>query len=290
MKPVEAEGYHDINKKIYHILVPLANPKHEIPKLMLAGQLVKNIGSEGEVTTLNIIEIPEQLPYHFLQTENPILKERKKLQEQMLSVAAEFGEKEGVLVNPKILYSHDKFTSIQMVTRDYNFDFLLLGWSDSFSGNYNSTVRRLARNSLSPVGVLKDNGLKEIKKVLIPFRASDEVGQGMKLMLEFVSRTNIETTIFTVISPESDIIKEKKRVQKALREYIEGYKQINIKIIDCKNPGQKIIEEAESDDYDLIVFGASKRLLVKARLINSIPHQVGEKVTSSVLIVYSPGK
>lgn len=290
LEPAFTEGYHDISKKVYHILVPLANPEHEIAKLKLAGQLVKSIGREGEVTALSIIELPEQLPYNFLETENVILDERKRIQKQMLCMAAEFGREEELLVNPRILYSHDKFKSIQMIAQNNKFDFLLLGWSDSFSRSNNSVVRRLARTALSPVGILKDNGLKEIKKVLIPYRGDDEVEQGLKLILQFVSRNKTleKATIFRVISPEVDVSEEKEHIQDVLGKYITDNQKVVIKIVQGKDLVQTIIKEAENYSYDLIVFGASKRLLVKARLIDSIPHQIEEKVKSSVLTVYSP--
>jgi hypothetical protein len=115
-----------IEKQIYRVLVPMSNPDHQIAMLKVSSELIKNSQMEGEVNILNVLEVPDQTPLDLVDHKEKLLPKRRELQQQMLNIAVDFGKKEEVIINPKIIYSHSKFSSIYNMIQQENINFLLL--------------------------------------------------------------------------------------------------------------------------------------------------------------------
>ncbi|MCK8828556.1 amino acid permease [Natroniella acetigena] len=274
-------------EEIYHVLTPVANPDSATSLLGVSAGMIKARPLRAENTILNIIELPGQTPLNLMEQKEEFLSERRKVQQEMLELAVGFGEKEGIIINPRILYSRDRFNTINNIVAQEEIDFLLLGWHGSFSvGNiYNSLVKKLVRQAPCPVGVLKDNGLEEVQDILVPYRGSEHAYWGVEVAQRLASTQNGAVTVLRVVKPGVDAQAEEERALSEVEEIITGEVDINIKVVYAGEVVDGILSESANNEYDLIVMGASKEWRFKNMLFGSIPDIVADKADTSVLMV-----
>ena len=277
-----------IDDESYKILTPMANPNTEASMLKIAAGLTKNIARETEVKPLSVVEVPEQTPLDFAANNEELLKERHKVQQEMFELALEFGEQEGIIISPQILYSRDRFSTIYNMVIKESINFLLLGWHGSFSISniYSSLVKNLVRRARCPVGVLKDNGLEETKQILVPYRGSEHAYYGVKIAQRLAwDYEDGQVTILRVIKAGADAEAEKKKALAEVEDIITDNVDIEVRVVVASKVVDGIITETVNNNYDLIIMGASKEWRFKNMLFGSVPDIVAEKSDTSVLMV-----
>lgn len=271
------------------VLVLLANPVHERPLLTVASSIASGHTGAGRATAMNIIEIPPQAPLDLPEYRREILQERQKTLQDMMSSAVEYGRIKGFHIEPRILYSRDKTRTVNNVINEEGFDFALLGWHGSLSMGriYHSMVKQLVRRARCPIGVLKNNGLEKVRRILVPFRGSEHALWGTRLASEMVSGAKDgRVTILRVVGEGTDEDEEKSRVISEIASYADP-SSVGIKVVHADRVLDGIMQEAEAASYDLVMMGASKEWILKNMLFGSIPDLVAEECPVSVLMVRS---
>ncbi len=279
---------HELEKDIYRILVPMANPHHEISMLKLSSKIAKSQPQEGEINLLNILKIPEQTPLDLAKYREKTVDKRKKVYQEMLSLATEFGEKEEIVINPRIMYSRERRKTIENFIKNEKINFLLLGWHDPMNvvNIYNSLVKDLIRNAPCPVGVLKDRGVEKLENILVPYRGSEHAYWGVKVASEFIKNTEGKVTVLRIVKPGIDPEEEKKVAQEEIKELMDN-NNIEIKVVFADQVVNGILSEAANNDYDIVFMGASKEWTLKNMLFGSIPDIVAEELDISILMLRS---
>ena len=278
----------EVERDIYRILVPMANPGHEISMLKLSTKLAKSQPQAGELNILNILKIPEQTPLNLADYREKTVDKRKEVYQEMLNLASEFSEKEEIIINPKIMYSRNRRKAIKNSIKNDDINFLLLGWNDPMNvvHIYNSLVKDLIRNAPCPVGVLKDRGFDKLENILVPYRGSEHAYWGVQVATEFIKNTDEgKVTVLRVIKPGVDPEEEKE----IAREEIKGLmnERVEIKVVFADQVVSGIVSEVANNSYDIIFMGASKEWTFKNMLFGSIPDIIAEKVDISVLMLRS---
>ena len=276
----------DLEKNIYRILVPMANPAHEVSMLRVSTKIAKSQPQEGELDLLNVIKIPEQSPLDLAQYREKTIDRRKETYQKMLNIATEYGNKEQIMINPRIMYSRSRRKTIKNIIASEKINFLLLGWYDSMNiaNIYNSLVKDLIRTVPCPVGVLKDKGFEKIENILIPYRGSEHAYWAVQLAAKMLSSEG-EITILRVIKPGVDAAEEKEAAEEEIQE-IKG-ENINIKVVSADEVVTGILKEENNNNYDIIFMGASKEWRFKNMLFGSIPDIIAEKAETSILMLRS---
>ena len=274
-----------------HVLAPLANPEGESALLNLSGKLVSNSPQVGEITALNIFEIPSQSPLSLIQQDDEVTKKARNIQRSIMRVAINFGEENNILINPRVVYSHDKFKTLLNIVKKENIDYLQMGWHGTMniSTLRRSFVNRVVRNAECPVGVLKYKGLKEINNVLVPYRGSEHAYFGVEMAARLTQGEDKKLTILRVIKPGVDSEKDEKSARKELGPLLEDHKNHEIKVIEAESVVDGIIGQTSEEEYDLMIIGASKEWRFKNLLFGSIPDFVAEESNCSVLMVRQYG-
>ncbi len=280
----------EFSKNNIRILTPMADPKHESALLKISSQMLKNIDLGGEITALNILEIPDQTPLDLIEYDDETINKVQAAQKSMMENALNFGKKENIIINPRVLYSRDRFKTIINLIEQEKFDFLIMGWYGSFSmaNIYNSFVNRLVRNAPCSVGVLKDNGLENIENILVPYRGSEHAYLGVELSLKMVSSENGKVNILRIVKVGTDKKQEKEQALKELNPLIEDKEKLpefEIVVIEADTVVNGILNQCKKINYDLIIMGASKEWNLKNLLFGSIPDIVAEEADTSVLML-----
>lgn len=274
-----------------NILTPLANPEGESALLTISSQLVKNSPAAGEITALNIFEIPDQVPLNLMQKDSQVINEARELQRKIMNVAVEFGKKQNVLINPRIVYSHNKYNTLLDIIEKENFDYLQLGWHGSMniSKLTRSFVNRVVRCAACPVGVLKYKGLDKIDNILVPYRGSEHAYFGAEMAFRLAAEKDKSVTILRVIKPGADVEQDRESAYQELQPVIDENVNYEIKAVEAESVADGIVNITCSEDYDLLIIGASKEWRFKNLLFGSIPDLVAEEADCSVLMVRQYG-
>ncbi|SDL54188.1 universal stress protein [Halarsenatibacter silvermanii] len=153
---------------------------------------------------------------------------------------------------------------------------------------YESLVNKLVQNAPCPVGVLKDNGLQEPRKILVPYRGSEHAYWGVKVAKRLASNYGNmgEVVILRVIERGGDPQKEEENAWKQVKDIFEDSSVSGeIKVVFADKVVEGIINESYNKDYNLIIMGASKEWRLKNMLFGSVPDIVAEEAETSVLMV-----
>ena len=273
----------------YHLLTAVANPASGRPLLNISNKLLERSALDSEISVLNIIEIPEQLPLRSARERENFMKERKETQSDLFDLIQEVSAETGTMINPRVKYSRNRYRTMMNTIINENVDFLMLGWHGSLNVSKisRSMVGQLVRKAPCKVGVLKDRGLDEICKILVPFRGSEHAEFGLDLAGDFSENKDCLVTVLRVVKPGTNIEKEKDRARKEIEKILPEEREVNyeIKVVENDVVANGIVEEANSNGYDLTIIGASKEFRFKNILFGSIPDVVADSVESSVLMV-----
>lgn len=274
-----------------HVLAPLANPKSESSLLNLSGMLVRNSPGAGEITALNIFEVPEQAPLDLIQEDGEVMQKVRNIQRSIMNVAMDYGEKQNILINPRVVYSRDKYPTLLNLIKNEQIDYLQMGWHGEMSLTKlrRSFVNSVVRNAECPVGVLKDKGLDKIDNIIVPFRGSEHAYFGVEMALRLTSNPGKKVTILRVIKPGVDPEKDKENAEKELASLFDEKSNYEIKVVEAESVVDGIISQTKEGNYDLMIVGASKEWRFKNLLFGSIPDLVAEETDCSVLMVRQYG-
>ena len=251
--------------------------------------IVETSPLQGEITALNVIEVPNQTPLDVADLQHRVMEERLEVQKEMQKLAADFGKEKNIIINPRIVYGRNKYHTILEEASRGDIDFMVLGWHGPLSVGYiyKSMVKKLVRHAPCSVGVLKNKGLNELNKVIIPYDGGPHARFGVALAQKAVlgHEGDKKVTVLRVLGPKGDKEKETEKIRKDLENIILPGTNLEVKIILSNNVVDGIIDYVEENEHDLLILGASNQWTFKNFLFGSIPDIVAERAPSSVLML-----
>ncbi|MFQ5975964.1 MAG: amino acid permease [Candidatus Hydrothermarchaeales archaeon] len=265
---------------VYRILVPMANPAHEEEKLKIAATI--NRARKGEVLALNVMEIPAQTP---LEVGRKLYIEREKEQETILKKVAKRAETIGVPVKTKHVISHNISKAIVDTAKARHCNLILAGWKGKVKSSrvIGSVVGEVIRKSTVNVAVLKSRGLKDLKKILLPYRGGPHGRVCLDLVRDLMRASDAKLTVIKVL-PKGSVKKEAKALQEVLKQDFDEFQErIDTQVFKGKDIVGNIA--IKSREYDLVVIGASNEWKLKRFLFGSIPDGTANKAYCSVMMV-----
>jgi nucleotide-binding universal stress UspA family protein len=144
---------------------------------------------------------------------------------------------------------------------------------------------------------LKDRGLTRLKKILVPVSGGPHAQLGLKIAQELATEWNATITALN--------IQRGKGVSDASSEFdrqsVELFKSEALDFVQETLLGVGVKAESRvildtdivkaivhvADDHDLVVMGASNEWFLRRRLFGSIPDQIANNASVSVLMVRS---
>ncbi|MDY6958852.1 MAG: amino acid permease [Halobacteriota archaeon] len=292
-------------KKVIHaeeestrkILVPFTNLFYERIKIRIAAALATE---NGTMVRLNVVTIPDQVPMK--SALSYIGKESIELMEEI----QELDKKVNVRRDYKQVIAHQASETIVKVAEEENCELILLGkyMTRVPTARIKETMASyILHRAGMDIGVLsmndeciskvrkrrgletKEDGkpndeLPRIKKILVPYDDNHHT----PLALEFARKIGIyeksNVTLFKV-SYKKDMKENEEKIERIMEDFsIEGFK-LKPEIVTGTSPAKEII--AASEEYDLIIMGASKRWVLNKFLFGSIPDRVMAEASCPVL-------
>lgn len=135
--------------------------------------------------------------------------------------------------------------------------------------------------------------IKTVEKILIPVGDGPNVLLGLQLASQLSSAEKGKITLLRVIPPSSSANIDNQRnlvrtmAHQSLLDYQHDF-EIDVVIRTSNNLVEAILETAKSDEYDLLILGASEQTHVGSLIFGTIPYKLAKLSPCPVLIIRKP--
>jgi nucleotide-binding universal stress UspA family protein len=275
------------------VAVALANPNTERALLRL-GRLVAT-GSEtpGEVIALRLVRVPRQTPLRAVEARTGLItKAGASLAEAIadLSPVAEPARRPVAQTTAEVVIepAHDIAVGLVEEATNHGADLLMLGWHGGFSlGRIaDSPVRRVVGRLPADLTVLRDRGLADLGRILLPWGGGPHARLGLEVALRIAGATGAKIDLLRAVRGSVDPERETASVLDEIRPLTDQVDvTVEVLVHQSEDVVNTIVEAAGEHDYDLLIIGASGESGLRTVLFGTIPDIVADRAPCSVLLV-----
>lgn len=270
------------------VTVALANPEHEASLLTLGQYIATGREEGGEVTGLHLVRVPLQTP---LDDARKQLEGRRVFTETLRTVEESRRQEGGALRETKMDaisdVAHEPFAALmaEVVRRDS--DLLLMGWQGGLSVGqiYKNPVQRLISDVEADVAVLKDRGIDQIQRILIPWGGGMHARLGLEVAVRLARSTRARIDLLRIVRTDTDRERERAQLERSTATLTAGLENVHILIEEDDDVTERVVKQLEVFAYDLVVIGASREWRIRNVLLGSIPDVIADRASCSVLMV-----
>jgi amino acid transporter/nucleotide-binding universal stress UspA family protein len=276
------------------ILLPLSNPETKGSLLKLGTALAK--ARNARLHLAHIVSVPVQTP---LEAGRLAYDRTKREKETLLDGAIRFAREQGTRARASALVAHDVPEALLNMADVEQAEMILMGWRGEIRGPSlrGTNVAGVVKAANSHVLVLKDNGLEQVRRILVPVGSGPHSKLGLTLAQQLAAEWGAEITAIAVqvgkghAEAKSEFDHESLELFQGLAEERvaetlgEGGAAVDVTAVIGFDVAQAIIDSAEG--HDLVIIGASDEWVVRQWLFGSLPDEVANAVSASVLMVRS---
>ncbi|MGD2295343.1 MAG: amino acid permease [Candidatus Aminicenantes bacterium] len=276
------------------ILVPLANPDTEYSLLMLSTALAKK--HKAQLQLIHVVDVPGQTP---LEAGGLEYEKQRWEEKTLLETASYHAAEQGVRARATAIVARSVSSAILSVAEMEQPEYIIMGWKGtvriSRTGRTNvADVLKIARGN---VLVLKDRGLPDVKRIIVPVSGGSHAQLGLKLAQVLAEEWNASLIALNVrvgrgpSAARSEFDKQSIQLfQDKAKEFVKDTLDAvgvsaEVDVIIDTDIARAIARSAQKND--LIVIGASEEWAFRRRLFGSIPDRVADQAEGSVLMVRS---
>ena len=281
------------------VAVALANPATERPLLRLGRLLATGSEMPGEILALRLIKVPRQTPLRAVGARTGLITKAGSSLAEAVADLPPFPETSRrpvgdttseIVIEP----AHDVAVGLVEETVDHEADLLLLGWHGGFSlGRIaDSPVRRVVGGLPADFAVLKERGLADLNRILLPWGGGPHARLGLEMALRIADATGARVDLLRAVRRDVDPEREADSVRDEIEPLTsEVDTEVDVLVEPSDDVVATIVETAGERDYDLLIIGASGESGLRTVLFGTIPDIVADRVRCSVLLVrrYVPG-
>ncbi|UCC66234.1 MAG: amino acid permease, partial [Deltaproteobacteria bacterium] len=191
-----AENYMTARREAFPIiLVPLAYPQTEGSLLKVGAALARE--HRARLHLVHVVSVPTQTP---LEAGRMEFEEIRHQQETLLDVALRHATEQGVRARGNALIAHNVPSAILSVADMENPDLILMGWHGDVRAprTQRTTVANVLKVANCNVLVFRDNGLNEVRRILVPVGSGPHSKLGLRLAHELAKEWGASITAMTV--------------------------------------------------------------------------------------------
>lgn len=261
------------------VLVPISRPETIESLVNIACDL---LAEGGTMRLLNIIEVPQQLPYEYADT-------RKAKARELLIEASGYCQKHGVTPKLEIVSARIIPEAILDLAKRYKADLIVMGSSQRSVPEkvlFGNVVDRVLREAPCEVVIFSySKKMEPIKyeKILVPTSGYKHAQRAMDIAIRFQKMFGGSiTTMF--VGTEADAEKANIILKKA-RLHAERLGTNIDAIFKTGSVVDNIVNTAKEGDYTLIIIGSTERPSYYTVLLGSTADEIVTKAPCNVLVV-----
>ena len=276
------------------ILVPLANPDTQYSLLMLSTALAKR--RRAHLQLIHVVRVPAQTPLEAGRIE---YEKRRWEKKTLLDTASYHAAEQGVRARATAIVAHSVPSAILSIADVEQPDLIVMGWRGEVRmlRTQRTNVAGVLKIAKGNVLVLKDRGLHNVRRILVPISGGSHAQLGLQLAHELASEWDASITALNVqvgrgpSAASSDFDRESIRLfQGKAEDFVrdtltKAGVPADICVVMETDIAGAIVRTAE--EHDLIVMGASEEWALRRWLFGSIPDKVANQSLVSVLMVRS---
>jgi amino acid transporter/nucleotide-binding universal stress UspA family protein len=290
-----AEDYKAARREAFPvILLPLSTPETR-GALLAVGTALARV-RRASLHLVHVVSVPPQTP---LEAGRMEFEQTRREQETILDVASRHAAEQGIRTRANALVAHNVPSAILSVADIEEPDLILMGWNEHVRGarTRGTNVAGVAKVANRNVLVLKDNGLDEIRRILVPTAGGPHAKLGLRVAQDLATECGATVTAMTVqvghgySAARSEFDHESLQFFQGLAE---EYSRDALRDAGVTAEISAVIDTDVSDaivkasaDYDLVIIGASNEWRLRQWLFGSLPDKVANYSSASVLMVRS---
>jgi APA family basic amino acid/polyamine antiporter len=231
------------------IVVPLLGDETS-PEMIV--EVASSINPKESVNAINIIEAPDQT---FLEDVNLISPKDDSVERRILSLR----ESKDTKVTFESLPTHDVVNTIKNITSVQKCEWLVMGWGGRENTGIlvRNPVGWVIKNINSNLALFKDNGVRNISKVVLAVRPGREGNKFIEVADNICKYYGASLTLLNVIGKD-----KKKSVGTKLHNknnsLLKGLSREESSVVIRSNDVVSVISEV-SASYDLLIIGSQEK-------------------------------
>lgn len=266
------------------IVLPLANPRTAADLVRIGAALLQHGGS---LTAMGIVEVPEGMPLSEGAT-------RARQARRLLQRVLEFGPP-GVELRTVVRIGRRAAEGIVELAVEEEADLIIFGWGGKPGGKggaeavFSPTIDEVVRDAPCNIAVVKQRGVKDIKRILTPVRG----GPHAELALAYASALGryfeASVDVMHVIPPDVTPV-VRTQAERALNTFVKQHAGDPARplLVEGYNVGGTIIKQA--DESQLVVMGAAAMTATDVAqsdgaLFGVLPETVAQHARPTVIVV-----
>ncbi len=276
------------------ILVPLANPDTEYSLLMLSTTLAKR--NKAQLQLIHIVDVPGQTP---LEAGGLEYEKQRWAEKTLLETASYHAAEQGVRARATAIVARSVSSAILSVAEMEQPEYIIMGWKGevrmSRTGRTNvADVLKIARGN---VLVLKDRGLEDVRRIIVPVSGGSHALLGLRLAQDLADEWKASITALNVQVGRGPSAAHTEFDKQSIQLFQDKAGEFVKETLDAVGVSAEVEVVIDTDiaraiaktaqKQDLIVIGASEEWALRRRLFGSIPDKVADQADASVLMVRS---
>ena len=260
----------------YRVMVPVANPNNAVRLVRNAFKLCE--AKNAQVNLLHMVPVPEQTPLS--AAGDYIFTGREAITEAMIYVVAHFP------LTTTIRYCRNVARGIVAAAREKDIDMIIMGWHGNTYRRefiFGSTLDPVIEKAPCNVVVFKNCQRQTFKRILVPLAGGPNSAFALEIASILADPDQGEIVPLNVTQPGKVTVDIEAFIEQTTVQW-----DIKTNLLEPKYAVSRDITKAildESQDYDLVVIGASKERLLQQMVMSSIPEEVARRCDKPLVMV-----
>jgi nucleotide-binding universal stress UspA family protein len=268
--------------RVFSVLVPVSLPESGAALARVASTMIGSEPRAGIILALHLRRASDQdVLRGALEDSTLPARESDEALTPLLSEA----RARQVPVETMTFVSRDVANDIADVAAAMRVALVLIGFHKPVFGKtiLGGTVHRVMSQAETDVAVFVDRGIREFKKILVPYLGGSHDRLAMELAHRMARNTKAEVTVLHVVPPErAGRLDAKSQFDRIFTEPQTGA-AATFKIVQDRSPAGAVLRAAR--EYDLVVIGVSEEWGLESHLFGWRPERIARESNASLLIV-----
>jgi nucleotide-binding universal stress UspA family protein len=263
------------------ILIPLANPRTAADLVRIGGALLRH---GGVVTALSIVEVPEGMPLSEGATR---ARQARRLLQRVLEFAPT-----GVDMRTVVRIGRRAAEGIVELAVEEEADLVIFGWGGRAPGRrddgdapvFSSTIDEVVRGSPSDIAVVKQRGIAEVHRIVVPVRGGPHAELALRFGAALGRAFDADVDALHVVASDLEPMFHS-QAERALAMFVRqhGGEATRPVVAAAVDVGATILDATRS--ADLVIMGASAVAGGGGSLFGELPETVAQQTGPTVIVV-----